>query len=133
MSQADSKPAGFSEEEKIKILLAEYTSLRSELNARLSSMYTVAVFSTVAITWFVSESREHTEVFWGLVVFFALGIIFCGRQLWFDTTNAGHRVQEIEQEVNDRAGERLLLWENDRGGLSDSYWPRFFFLRRPFF
>jgi hypothetical protein len=65
VSQGDSKPAGFSEEEKIKILLAEYTSLRSELNARLSSMYTVAAFSTVAITWFVSESREHTEVFWG--------------------------------------------------------------------
>lgn len=32
------------EKERIQILLAEYTSLRTEINARMTSVYTVASF-----------------------------------------------------------------------------------------
>jgi hypothetical protein len=114
--------------EKIQILLTEYTSLRTELNARISSMYVGAGWSTVAIIWLLQQSNSYSLWIGSLV--WGIGAAYCARILSFDLANAARRVREIELEVNRRAGERLLIWESERGGLNRSYWLRLFFLKR---
>jgi hypothetical protein len=119
---------GIGEKERIQILLAEYTSLRTEINARLSSFYVGAGWTTVAIIWLLQQPNNYA--FWIGFLIWGIGAAYCARVLGFDSANAGRRVREIEHEVNRRAGERLLVWESERGGLNRSYWLRLFFLRR---
>jgi hypothetical protein len=42
-----------------------------------------------------------------------------------DITHAAERVAQLELEVNSRAGEKLLVWENEWGGHKTGFWgPR---------
>ena len=110
------------QKDKIQILLAEYASLRSELNARITSMYVVAGWTTVAIIWLLQQ--EYTKSFWLGLTIWAIGTVYSARILVHDMANAGRRAREIENEINRRAEEKLLLWENELGGLTSSYWLR---------
>jgi drug/metabolite transporter (DMT)-like permease len=112
------------ERERIQILLAEYTSLRSETNSRISSSYQVVGIGTALIAWLLQQPIGAR--FWIGVCVILVGALYCGRVIAYDTMNAAKRVRELEIELNNRAGEKLILWESERGGLNASYWRGLF-------
>lgn len=118
----------FGERERIQILLAEYASLRSETNSRIASMYQSGGWAAVIILWFLTQAFNYRLVI-GLIIGLT-AIAYAIRLLSFDLVNAAHRVRELEQELNRRAGTKLMVWESERGGLNKEYWSKVFFFAR---
>jgi hypothetical protein len=114
------EPSEIGQKEKIQILLAEYASLRSEINARISSSYTVTGIGTALVIFVIQQPLG--PAFWIGLFMIVVGVMYCGRLLGYDATNAARRVRQIELDINNRVGERLLVWETERGGLNASYW-----------
>jgi len=112
------------EKERIQILLAEYTSLRSEVNSRISSSYQVVGIGTALIAWLLQQ--QIGPRFWIGVCVIVAGALYCGRVITYDAMNAAKRVRELEAELNNRAGEKLIFWETERGGLNANYWRGLF-------
>lgn len=113
------------EREKVQVLLAEYTALRNESNARISSSYVVGGAIAMVIVWLL---QQPISMSWGIAFVIALlGFGYCARVLSFDAVNAAVRVRELEGEINRRVGEKLLVWESERGGLNPGYWRAVFF------
>jgi len=113
--------------EKIQILLAEYSSLRTEINARISSTYQVVGIGAALIAWLLQQPIG--SAFWIGLSIAAVGALLCVRFLTYDGTNAAVRVRELETQINELVGEKLLLWESERGGLNAGYWWNAFFLK----
>ena len=109
------------DKEKVQILLAEYTSLRAEINSRISSAYTVVSIAAGFIGWLLTH-QDYDLRFWTGALTVTVGATICGWLVGRDCVNAGRRVQELEKEINTRADETLLVWENERGGLAAGYW-----------
>jgi len=122
------------DKERIQILLAEYNSLRGEINARVSNAYQVSAITAGAIAWFLQQPIGPKALAGA-----GIGVIGILISAWFifrDCFKAGLRVQQLETEINRRAGEKLLVWENELGGLAAGYWQldlllSFLKLRRP--
>jgi hypothetical protein len=114
------EPEEIGQKERIQILLAEYTSLRSEINARISSSYTITGIGTALVVFVIQQPVG--AAFWIGLFMVIVGVMYCGRMLGYDATNAARRVREIESDINKRVGEKLLVWETERGGLNASYW-----------
>lgn len=108
--------------EKVQILLAEYGSLRSEINARISSVYS-AIAVAIFLIVFILQQPIGVGFFIALFVAVA-GVGVCGRFLAYDSFSAARRVQEIERMINELVGEKLLVWESDRGGLAKERWRK---------
>ena len=108
------------EKEKISILALEYSSLRSDINARMSSMFQLsAVFVAIAaLTFQLSSGVRLVVIASSAFIAFLIGLGL----LWHDIVKAGRRVQQLEVEINRRASEKLLIWESELGGLSHGYW-----------
>jgi hypothetical protein len=108
------------EKEKVQILLAEYSSLRSEINARMSSIYQVAAIVAVTMIWLLNQNFGPTLVVgWALAL---IGLFLCGWALTRDCVRAALRVRELEREINRRANDHLLVWECEWGGQTSSIW-----------
>ncbi len=109
-----------SEKEKISILALEYSSLRGDINARMSSMFQLsAIFVTIVAL--VVKLPDNGNVI--TIIAGAFGLLLVGLGLlWHDIVKVGKRVQSIEKEINQRAKEKLLIWESELGGLSRGYW-----------
>jgi hypothetical protein len=114
------------QKEKIAILALEYNTLRAEIIARTTSIYTVvSVIGAVAI-WALHEPMND-KVYWGGGAA-AVGFAACGWFLARDIIKATMRVQDLESEINKRAGAKLLIWESELGGLPHGYLQfRYFF------
>lgn len=120
-------PEEIGPKEKIQILLAEYAALRAETNARISSAYTVTGIGTALIVFVIQQPLG--PAFWVGLFMVVIGVTYCGRMLGYDMTNAARRVREIELEINKRVGEKLLVWESERGGLNPGYWKKAWLLK----
>jgi hypothetical protein len=115
------------QKEKITILGLEYNALRSEINARTSSIYQVVGILAAVTVWALTQSLNA-----GLIGGLALAVIGIATCAWFltrDIVKASFRVQDLEREINRRAGETLLVWENEFGGLGHGYFQFGYFLR----
>jgi ABC-type multidrug transport system fused ATPase/permease subunit len=106
--------------ERISILTTEYNSLRSDINARMSSMFQLsAFFVAVTALLFQNSSGQRIFVIGGLALLaYLVGLVL----LFHDMVQAGRRVQQLEAEINKRASEKLLVWETELGGISHGYW-----------
>lgn len=99
----------FKPEEKVKILLTEYTSLKSEIIARVGHGYQVSGFAVAALSLLAFQGINWRTI----AVFVLIVLLLAGtgalsvRDVW----RAAARVREIERDVNKRAGENLLAWE----------------------
>ena len=97
--------------ERILILLVEYNSLRDEVITKNNQGYNVAAIGMAALGVLLFQS-----VSWQSVLIFSFAIIVVvGASWWrisFDVERITRRIREIEVDVNDRAGEDLLVWEN---------------------
>ena len=108
------------EKERIQILIAEYSSLRSQLIARTTSIYQVAAILAIAAIWLLQQ--QIGMMLWmggGLTV---IGISACAWCLARDCMRAALRVRELENEINRRAGERLLVWDSEWGSMNERIW-----------
>ena len=101
----------FSQVEKVRILLAEHAALRAEIVARIGHAYQMIGYGVAAIVLLIAL-RPVEQIFWPILT---LVIVVFGFGLWVywrDLLKAGRRIREIELDVNDRAQEDLLIWEN---------------------
>jgi len=106
------------EKEIISILALEYNSLRSHINARMSSIAQILAFAVSAAA-LVSKLQSNGNTAAAIVVVLgALGVALLSR----DVAKAGKQVQHLEAEINRRANEKLLVWESELGGLTRNYY-----------
>jgi hypothetical protein len=103
----------FSSEEKVKILLAEYSSLKAEVGAHTGYGFQASGFAVTALSLLAAQAITWRSI----VVFFLIVILILGAMflilghIWIAAT----RIREIERDVNERAGEKLLVWETAWG------------------
>jgi hypothetical protein len=108
--------SGLGQKERIQILLSEYGALRSEINSRSGYGFQMTAIAAAAITWFAQQAISAASWERSLVLIAAIAVIAAalnlgwrvnGRDIW----RAADRVRELENEINSRAGEQLLVWE----------------------
>jgi uncharacterized membrane protein len=105
------------EKEKAQILLNEYTSLRSEINARISNAFQVIAVAAGAFAVCLQvHMNTITQLIAISIIIFPTAILLW--TIYHNFFNAVLRVQKLEREVNRRAEEKLLVWENELGGLA---------------
>ena len=100
-------------EEKIRILLSEYTGLRSEIIAKTGHGLQVSGFVVTALSFLVSQTQSWLTI--PVVALIVLLVIGAGGMILNDVARAARRIRQIEADVNDRAGEKLLVWETGWG------------------
>jgi uncharacterized membrane protein YkgB len=114
----------FKSEEKVKILLAEYASLMSEIVARTGHGFQVSGFAITALAFLATAPSVTWRTILALtfIVLLLVGATFLTLR---HVQLAAVRIREIERDVNRRAGENLMIW-----GIS---WParRAYFLGPP--
>jgi hypothetical protein len=114
--------------DKIQILLAEHKSLRDEITAKNGQQYQFLMLAVAVIALLANLTRSDPLIFWPAVV---VSLMLSALQFWTfvrDTWKAGERVREIELDINERAQEDLLIWENLWGGSVTGFYG----LARPF-
>jgi hypothetical protein len=107
--------------EKVRILLAEHTALRSEIIARMGHVYQVMAVLAAGTAILIGLKQLVPWFYPILVILVVLAVVafwYVNRDIW----KAAARLREIEIDVNDRAGEDLLVWENL--WRSTGYWGR---------
>ena len=110
------------EEQKISILIAEYNSLRSETVTRTGHGFQIAGFSITALSiWAAEETSGRTWLALTAIIFL---LVASGWFTFREIAKANRRIREIELDVNDRAGEDLLIWENLWDGWATGIWGR---------
>jgi hypothetical protein len=123
-----------SEKDEIDILMREYLALRAEIlefvryyraHARYAGVFLGVV---VALVSFAAKSDGGLALAHSRLFVFAIGIGITTAVTYFafDALEAqyamfavGSRAATLEDEINNRAGKRLLIWESI---LSDRYW-----------
>jgi hypothetical protein len=118
--------------QKVPILLAEYNTLRAEvLAARGNAGQAAGIFSaTFMANIAFANSSANTGPWWvPWAIGAAIAVYFCVLIGWNEKNTRGftHRLREIEPEINDLAGDRLLVWETDYG------WGGMFWKTNPHF
>src|SRR3984893_7165521 len=105
--------------DQIRILLAEYNTLRAEIIQRGSwqiQMWSVAGTVTVALLGFAvvyGAIWQSILLLLFAISLFAGGILYNDQDIRFIAA----RVRELELEINQLAGRELLVWEG-RSGLA---------------
>jgi hypothetical protein len=97
--------------QKITILLAEYSSLRAEINSRNALVFQIGAVSAVSITWLLQQADISSKKFWVGVIILLTGTAIFGWVNIRDIWKASGRLRELEHDINSRAGEHLLIWE----------------------
>jgi len=97
--------------DKIEILLKEYDVLRTEISQRLSARMSFLGLwgALLGLMLFRGKKSSGFQIFiliLGLVILMVVWL-----QLGRIVTRCSVRVADIEQQVNDLAGEDLLVWE----------------------
>lgn len=99
-----------SEKDKIQILLQEYSTLRGELVA--NGKKTFQLLSLGGALFVLILSRPIDARFWTAVVVAFIGISYFTFSVMRDIHRLAKRVRELEDDINRRAGEELLVWES---------------------
>lgn len=125
---ANTEPA-LSQKDKIQILLSEYSALRSEINSRTGYGFQLIAIASVAAAWLLQHPIDQRFLIGIclLIIVISLAVFIDFRDLSF----AVLRVRKIEMEINERVGERLLVWDSIWGGWQGKFWTRQFWAPRP--
>lgn len=101
-------------QDKIHVLMVEYSALRTETIHRYNNVYQLLAVGAVLFVWLLSHPNGMG--FWVGLGSSSAVLAVLSWSLRLDISNAAKRVREIEAEVNDLAGEALLVWESLWGG-----------------
>ena len=113
---------------KIDILLKEYETLRNEITHRINSRFAIVGFTGAIIAFTISQLKGVVwpELIWPLSVFgttkevawpgsiLGLAAVFLmalWRRLGTLIKRCSIRISEIEAQINNLAGQELLVWE----------------------
>jgi len=120
--------------DKVLTLLAEYSSLRSEILQRNSTFNQYCVISVPASVAAVSFAYTAFPPA-GIILFVVIGALLYTvfRIIEFDTLAAAARVRALENKLNEMAGERLVTWETECGLNTVGYRHRFRYIFDPIF
>jgi hypothetical protein len=108
---------------KVQVLLYEYAGLRMEILHRTGHMYQLLAIGGALFLWLLIPR----PIDWRLWVSLVMSLVIVSLFGWFlhrDINKAAARLRELEQEINERAGEELLVWETRWGGAVTGYWGR---------
>lgn len=112
---------------KISIIMNEYNTLRDELISKNSNSSQlvgnagiVAVTAIMAIITAMPHENlaDYAALFiWILLVLLLFSMISLVSVLWlnYDTQRVSKRLRCIEEDINRRTGEHLLVWESQYG------------------
>ncbi len=120
--------------DKVLTLLAEYSSLRSEImqrNSVFNQYCVISVPASVAAVTVVTTAFPPLGIILFLVICTLLYVVF--RIIEFDTLAAAARVRALEKQLNEMAGERLVIWETECGLNTVGYRDRFRYIFDPVF
>lgn len=115
----------FTQEDKIYILLAEYTVLHTKLfqiNTVMFQTYGVGLAAITAIVAITYQASALAGI--ALLIILPLCLFVAFRFTHVETLLTAQRVREIEAELNAIAGEPLLIWQTKSGIASQGYLPR---------
>lgn len=118
--------------DKVLTLLAEYSSLRSEImqrNSVFNQYCVISVPASVAAVSVVTSAYPPLGIILFLIIGSLLYIVF--RIIEFDTLAAAARVRVLEKQLNEMAGERLVTWETENGLNTVGYRDRFRYIFDP--
>jgi hypothetical protein len=103
--------------DQLSILLEEYRTLRTELLERHASVLQIMGFTAAGFVATMGFTIAHKALIAGIFTFLALlcSIVVGLLLLDNDSRLLSTRLQQIEGEVNLRAGQNLLVWESTRG------------------
>jgi hypothetical protein len=107
---------------KVQILLQEYASLRMEIIHRTGHMHQLLAVGGALFLWLASRPIDIR--FWISLV---AAVVVVGLFGWFlhrDIDKAAERIRQLEEDINRRAGEELLVWERRWGGAVTGYWGK---------
>ena len=110
----------FAQQAKVQILLSEYATLRTEIIQRIGHQMQLLAISGVMFLWLAGRGKTDVAFWCSLVALVAVVLIF-GYFLHRDISHAAERVAQLENDINLRAGETLLVWENQWGGHKTGY------------
>lgn len=112
-----------SNKEKVQILLHEYTTLRQEIIARTTHGFQLIAAGAVVLVWALTKPEIDGRFWFGVAV--AISVILISSAMAFrDIGKAAERLRELENDINRRAGEQLLVWETYWGGAVTGFWGR---------
>jgi hypothetical protein len=115
----------FPPSEKVRILLAEHSALRAEIVARMGHVYQVAAVGATGVAILIALHQLMPSSFCVILASIIFLLVLAAVAFWFisrDIRKAAERLREIEVDINDRAGEDLLVWEIL--WRSTTYWGR---------
>ena len=113
------------QKDKIQILLAEYSSLRSEISERVTSGYQLVAVGIAALAIIVGSAISF-RIQIGMTIGLAIILAVNSRLIMRDVSRSARRVIQLEAEINRRASEELLAYESRMGGEVAGFWFGFF-------
>lgn len=99
----------------VSVLLAEYSTLRAEILTRSNHMYQVLIFGGTVLA-VIFSFKDLNTTFWIVLTSVVAIIATFSAFIGHDTKKASARIRQIERQINDLAGDTLLVWETQWGG-----------------
>jgi hypothetical protein len=124
---ASATPSEFSQPERVRILLTEWSALRAEMVARMTHGYQLLTVATAAITILVIAGTNPATprlLTYALAIVFAVAYAFAAWFVLRDSFKLRDRLLQIEASINERVGEDLIVWETLWGGLGIGFWGK---------
>jgi hypothetical protein len=112
----------FGEEEKVRILLQEYATLRTEILSRTNNQYQLGAAAVALLVWVIG--RPLSVWLWVALGVSTASVAYVYWMIVRDMKKAAARLRELEHEINRRAGETLLVWESNWSGGVAGIWGR---------
>jgi hypothetical protein len=106
----------------MEILFKEYDTLRAEILGRQTGGFQLVVIAGAAFAWLATRATDS----WGQlgsigkVLWIIGGVALLSIYIWLanwaivETKLISRRLMEIEQRINNLAGDKLLVWETER-------------------
>ncbi|MGD0350934.1 MAG: hypothetical protein ABSB84_11580 [Verrucomicrobiota bacterium] len=114
MNESANKP--FDDQEKVRILLHEYDTLRQEILQRTTHGFQVYGVGALFFVWLMG--RPFDQRFWIMLCISVIALLIATRLIFLEIGKAAKRLQKLENTINRLAGEDLLIWENRLGGFA---------------
>jgi hypothetical protein len=108
--------SGIGAKERLQVLIAEYNTLRAEAIQRNSVLIQIMTVGGTVLTTILTASIAYGSwAIFTLVVVLSNVLLVAYKVIEFDILRFSVRLRALEEEINCRAGERLLIWETEQG------------------
>ena len=98
-------------QEKIQVLMKEYETLRSEMIQRFNSrfQFIMIIGAISGYSFFEIENNSYHKIL--VLIIAMISVIAIWFWIGYLTAEQSWRISDIEKQVNELAGQKLLRWE----------------------